>query len=213
MPKSLRLMKNSLSRVADSGVTPSLTGNWIDLVTPWSMRLPVTVCVASLALASVLPGLIAVDSKVDLGCLATSKKSGDLRCPVRRSASVKSESMAISAWIRLSSGFPGTRAQVPWNDLKPPLWLPVTLDPVNSIFDVSGPNLSRSAPLGNSLAATPVPIGAEGEGAAVVEVPPGAGLSTLGADTFAGATSSAGLLQPEVPRQASTVNRERAAVE
>ena len=50
------------------------------------------------------------------------------------------------------------------NDLNPPLWLPVTLEPVNSIFERLGADRQDSAPLGSSLAATPVPTGAEGAG-------------------------------------------------
>ena len=80
------------------------------------------------------------------------RNPGDLRCPVSLSLSAQVELMSISAESTLDSTFSGTRPQTPLNDLNPPSCLPVTLEPMNSILDVSGVIGSASAPLGSARA-------------------------------------------------------------
>lgn len=75
IPKSFRLIENSLCIETASGGTVIVAGKVIAFLTPCNSRFPVTVCVAPLS----PPDLISVEMNVAFGNWATSKKSADFR--------------------------------------------------------------------------------------------------------------------------------------
>jgi hypothetical protein len=87
--------------------------------------------------------------------------------------------------------------------LKPPVWLPVTLEPTNSILEVWELISSGTESLGTSR---------EVESLGLVEVAAGVEVSALGGETFAPATSSAGFWQPAMISSVRTVKQDTAVV-
>src|SRR6266540_310430 len=136
---------------------------------------------------------MAVTVKVDTGYFATSKKSGLWRWPVSRSVSVKMDFMPI-----LISGapviFPPWTVNEPATFLNPPLWLPVTLEPVNPTVD--------SERMMYDLPACAAAAGADESGA-----PPDVGAVFAGSEAEDFGTESAGSEQPASRHVASAANR------
>ena len=109
MAKSLRLIVNSAVAVTPSGARVFVAGNEIDFVTPWSSRLPVTVCVAPLA----PPATIEVEVNFARAKCSASKKSFDLRCVSSLSWSVLSYATSMSTATLLVSILPPTKKSKP----------------------------------------------------------------------------------------------------
>src|SRR5262249_52266838 len=134
-------------------------------------------------------------------------KSGVLRWFVSLLVSVQVEPMSIVTAILATEAWSGVSSAVPRNDLNPPWWLPVTFEPMNSIFEPSSEAISRALADGSAVAvavAVSVPVAA---GA-------GTGFSTTGLGGVAVTLnlSSAGLAHPETTRRATRVVRARVRV-
>jgi len=101
----------------------SLAGNRIAFFTPWSSSSP---AISWLELSEAL-GVNSVAVKAAEGYLATSKKSGLLRCPVSCSSSEVRESVLTE--IRSDAGLSPASTTSPSMAAKEPLWSPVSLAP------------------------------------------------------------------------------------
>src|SRR5260221_3166817 len=121
-------------------------------------------------------GSMAVETNVAVGNWETAKKSPPFKCPVSRGSSAKSELASITTLLPAPARRSLTTLNSPAKLRNPPLWLRVTLEPMNPIAEVFGPNTKYRASV---------------SGAAAALVSGAAEVSTLAAGT-----SLAGLEQP-----------------
>jgi len=71
------------------------------------------------------------------GKLRGVKKSGLFKWPVKRSVSVERDVVSMTTLLPSSTRWPSSTMSSPWNFLKLPLWLPVTLEPTKSTWELA----------------------------------------------------------------------------
>ncbi len=162
--KSKRLIVKSAAIVMPSSLTMTVAGKETSLVTPCSVRSPVT-----------LPSAIALETNLALGNSLVSKKSAFFRCPVSPGLKVNSELTSIST--SMDCTLPSTTVAIPLKFSNPPVrgsgFAGSECTPTKTMRDVAGVIATEPFSTGTGVPATILAAaGSAGAAGSVSGAPP-----------------------------------------